>query len=186
MISQHNKDNTNKIYKTNNINKIINSNNSSIKPCKHNEILRKGYTRKSYTRKNGINVRHSTVKPGCITKRNKSYISLHKKNKSNNHIKSNIYKKRIFLNNDDHFLSEHGYFDIEHKTKEERLEALRKLITHIIPIKGEKATYQYIIKALNTRYILNHNTHPKAAHIFKSDQRTISSIYKKKLQLHKK
>ena len=40
------------------------------------------------------------------------------------------------------------------------------------------ATYNYIIKALNARYILNRNSNPKIAHIFKSDQKTISKFYK--------
>ena len=82
------------------------------------------------------------------------------------------------LNDDDHFLSEYGYFNVEEKTKETRLEALNKLIEHFLPIKGEMATYNYIIKALNARYILNRNNNPKVAKIFKSDQKTISKIYK--------
>ena len=41
------------------------------------------------------------------------------------------------------------------------------------------ATYNYVIKALNARYIVNRNTNPKVARIFKTDQRTISSEYKK-------
>ena len=48
-----------------------------------------------------------------------------------------------------------------------------------MPIKGEMATYNYVIKALNARYILNRNTNPKVARIFKADQRAISSEYKK-------
>ena len=57
--------------------------------------------------------------------------------------------------------------------------ALTSLITHFTPIKGEMATYNYIIKALNARYILNKNTNPKVAKIFKADQKAISAEYKK-------
>ena len=41
------------------------------------------------------------------------------------------------------------------------------------------ATYNYVIRALNARYILNKNTSPKTAKIFKLDQKYISKIYKK-------
>ena len=83
------------------------------------------------------------------------------------------------LNQDDHFLSEYGYFDVVNKTKEERITSLTKLINYFLPIKGEIATYTYIIKALNARYILNKNSNPKTAKLFKEDQNTISKIYKK-------
>ena len=135
------------------------------KPCKKNEILRKGYTRKAYSRNNGIKVRGSIINPGCINKRSKTYITSR--------------STRIILNDDDHFLSNYGYFDVEHKSKKERLLSLEKVILHFTPIKGTHKTYNYIIKALNARYILNKNTNPKIAQIFKADQKTISLLYKK-------
>ena len=144
--------------------------------CKEGETLRSGYRRTSYNRKTGKytgkHYSHSIVAPGCIKKRGSMKIPTRtEKQKSN---RSTL----IILDNDDHFLSEYGYFEVETKTKEERLESLKKLIAHFLPIKGEMATYNYIIKALNARYILNRNSNPKVAKIFKSDQKTISKIYK--------
>ena len=143
--------------------------------CAKGETLRSGYTRTSYNKNTGQHYKHAIVAPGCIKKRGakgKSMIPTRtEKQKSKR-------KTLIILNDDDHFLSQYGYFEVESKTKEERLESLTKLIKHFLPIKGEMATYNYVIKALNARYILNKNNNPKVAKIFKSDQKTISKLYK--------
>ena len=151
--------------------------------CNNNQTLRHGYRRMSYNRRTGKHYRHALVAPGCIKKRGKSKINI------NYNIDYNIVdthdteeKKssaRIILDEDDHFLSEYGYHEVQSKNTRERYSALHKLINHFIPIKGEMATYNYVIKALNARYILSRNTNPKVAKIFKSDQRFISSEYKK-------
>lgn len=133
------------------------------KRCPKGKILRSAYSRKSYRRKTGIRVKGSLVAPGCITDRGKSGKGT----------------PLIVLDPEDHYLSEYGYKDVETKTKEERHEALHKLIDHFVPIKGEMATYNYVIRALNARYILNRNTNPKTAKIMKADQRAISALYKK-------
>ena len=86
-------------------------------------------------------------------------------------------KVRIILDPEDHYLSEFGYYDVASKTVEERIAALHKLINHFLPIKGKMGTYNYIIHALNARYILNRNTNRKTASIFKNDQRIISKEY---------
>jgi hypothetical protein len=137
--------------------------------CNTGQVLRRGYTRRSYNRKKGAQThyRHSLIAPGCIIKRGKS-----------KRIRGEP-STRIFIDEDDHFLSEYGYHDVETKSKEERHQALHKLISHFLPIKGEMATYNYIIKALNARYIVNKNTNPKVSRIFKADQRIISAEYKK-------
>ena len=134
--------------------------------CSKGQILRKGYTRKAYIRKVGTHVKQALISQGCITKRGKS-TRIHGEPST-----------KIFIDENDHFLSEYGYHDVEMKSKEERHQALHKLIEHFIPIKGEMATYNYVIKALNARYILNKNNNPKVAKIFKSDQKTISKLYK--------
>jgi len=190
--------------------------------CKEGEILRRGYRRKSYNRRQGkykgIHYRHADVSPGCIKKRTKNKVPTRKekkeskssikhksiiKNKSIIKHKSSIKNKSIIkhkssiksskrskksikkqsssiiiLDKDDHLLSEYGYFDVANKSKSERILSLHKLINYFLPIKGEMATYNYIIKALNARYILNKNSNPKTALIFKSDQKTISKYYK--------
>ena len=139
--------------------------------CPKDKILRSGYTRRSYDRRRGTHIRHALVAPGCITKRGKAKTYKSK----NNRVSSRI----IIPDPEDHFLSEYGYHDVETTSKETRHNSLHKLIDHFLPIKGQMATYNYVIRALNARYILNRNTNPKAARLFKADQRVISSLYKK-------
>ena len=143
--------------------------------CSKDKILRSGYTRRSYDRRTGLrnHYRHALVAPGCITKRGKA--KTYKSPLSNSHISSRI----IVLDPEDHFLSEYGYHDVETTPKETRHAALHKLIDHFLPIKGQMATYNYVIRALNARYILNRNTNPKASRLFKADQRVISELYRK-------
>ena len=139
--------------------------------CPKDKILRSGYTRRSYDRITGLrgHYRHALVAPGCITKRGKAKT-----------YKSPLSSSRIIvLDPEDHFLSEYGYHDVETTPKETRHSALHKLINHFLPIKGQMATYNYVIRALNARYILNRNTNPKAARLFKADQRVISALYRK-------
>jgi len=162
--------------------------------CNNNQTLRHGYRRMSYNRRTGKHYRHALVAPGCIKKRGKSKINIDDSINSNDdtpvdtpvdtrvNTRDTEEKKpsaRIILDEDDHFLSEYGYHEVQSKSKDERYSALHNLINHFIPIKGEMATYNYVIKALNARYILSRNTNPKVAKIFKSDQRFISSEYKK-------
>jgi hypothetical protein len=130
--------------------------------CPRGMTLRKGYTRRSYNRKTGTHVRHALTHPGCIKTRGKS-----------------SKKVKIVLDPEDHYLSEFGYHDVEDKTNEQRSIILHKLINHFLPEKGTMATYNYVIRALNTRYIYHRNTNPKIARIFKNDQRMISKEYKK-------
>lgn len=125
------------------------------KRCPKGMTLRAGYTRKSYTRK-----KDTLVAPKCIPTRGLSG------------------KKSKVILLDDHFLSEYGYHDIGKLTKEQRTEAINKLLAHFIPTKGEIASYNYVIRALNARYILNRNTNPKVAQIFKTDQKMVSKMYK--------
>ena len=129
--------------------------------CPKGTIQRRGYTRRSYNRKLGTHVKHALMHPACIRARGKSGSK----------------ERVIVLDPDDHYLSEFGYYDVENKTKEQRHEALHKLIKHFIPIKGEMAAYNYVIRALNARYILNRNTNRKTAKIFKQDQREFSKEY---------
>lgn len=134
------------------------------KRCPKGMTLRAGYTRKSYTRKPGSHIHSGLVVPACITRRGKS----------------DSRKSRVIsLDPEDHYLSEFGYHDLEHKPREARHDALHKLIAHFEPIKGKMATWNYVIRALNARYILNRNTNPKVARIMKTDQRAISKLYKK-------
>jgi len=137
--------------------------------CRKGQTLRVGHRRMSYDRRTGRygHYRHTLVAPSCITKRGKSKRT-----------PEGEPTTRIYIDKNDHYLSEFGYVDVKNKTKEQRHEALKNLINHFIPIKGEVATYNYIIKALNARYILARNTNPRIASIFKADQKMVSKIYK--------
>ena len=136
--------------------------------CGKGETLRSGYR---YTRKMGQGSRSTIVPPECITKRGSMNIPTRTE-------KQKSARNTIIMIDDDHTLSQYGYSDIQHKTKDERMAALTSLITHFIPIKGQMATYTYLIRALNARAILTKNTNPKVAKIFKSDQKMISKMYK--------
>ena len=134
--------------------------------CSKGETLRSGYIKKlCKTRKQTI------VPPECITKRGSVKIPTRTQTQKN-------ARNNIIMIDDDQTLSQYGYSDIQHKTKEERMNALQILITHFIPIKGEMQTYTYLIRALNARAILNKNTNPKVSKIFRSDQKMISKMYK--------
>ena len=137
--------------------------------CHQGETLRSGYR---YTRRIGRTRSRTIVPPECIKKRGSMKIPTRTE-------KQKSARKSIIMIDDDHTLSQYGYTDIQHKTKEERMMALTSLITHFTPIKGQIATYTYLIRALNARAILTKNTNPKVSKIFKSDQKMISKIYKK-------
>ena len=136
--------------------------------CKKGETLRSGYIRRDKTGKTSSTI----VPPECITKRGSMKIPTRTE-------KQKSARNTIIMIDDDHTLSQYGYSDIQHKTKDERMTALTSLITHFTPIKGQMATYTYLIRALNARYILTKNTNPKVSKIFKSDQKMISKMYKK-------
>ena len=139
--------------------------------CGKGETLRSGYIRKGKTSKTSKTSK-TIVPPECITKRGSMKLPTRTEKQKN-------ARNTIIMIDDDHTLSQYGYSDIQHKTKEERMMALTSLITHFTPIKGEMQTYTYLIRALNARAILTKNTNPKVSRIFKGDQNTISKIYKK-------
>ena len=131
--------------------------------CGKGETLRSGYIKK---------ISKTVVPPECITKRGSMNIPTRTE-------KQKSARNTIIMIDDDHTLSQYGYSDIQHKTKDERMTALTSLITHFIPIKGQMATYTYLIRALNARAILTKNKNPKVAKLFKNDQKMISKLYKK-------
>jgi hypothetical protein len=131
--------------------------------CPKGMTLRAGYTRRSYNRKAGTHVRHALTAPGCIKTRGK---------------KSGSKARVIMFDKADHLLSQHGYHHVEEKTAEERHTALHKVIADLEKEHSKMAAWNYVIKALNARYIVNRNTNRKVARIMKADQRDISKEYK--------
>ena len=131
--------------------------------CPKGMTLRVGYTRKSYFRKSGTKVHSTLAAPKCIPTRGKM---------------TGKKLKVIIFDKADHLLSQHGYHHVEEKTQEERHAALHKVIANLEPEHGKMAAWNYVIKALNARYIVNRNTNRKVAQIMKADQRAISKEYK--------
>ncbi len=133
------------------------------KRCPSGKTLRVGYTRHSYTRKSGTRVHSSLAHPACITRRGKSGR-----------------KTKIFAIDPkkDHYLSQFGYEDIVHKDQLTRHAALHKLIAHLEAEHGKMAAWNYVIKALNYRALVNRNTNRQVARLMKADQRAISRQYK--------
>jgi hypothetical protein len=131
--------------------------------CPKGMTLRAGYTRRSYTRKSGSRVHSSLAHPACIPRRGKSGR-----------------KTKIFAIDpkEDHLLSQFGYKDVINKDQATRHTALHKLITHLEGKHGKMAAWNYVIKALNYRALVNRNTNRQAARLMKADQRAISRLYK--------
>ena len=131
--------------------------------CPSGMTLRAGYTRHSYTRKSGTRVHSSLAHPACIPRRGKSGR-----------------KTKIFAIDPktDHYLSQFGYEDVINKDKASRHAALHKLIAHLEAEHGKMAAYNYVIKALNYRALVNRNTNRQVSRLMKADQRAISRLYK--------
>ena len=131
--------------------------------CPSGMTLRAGYTRRSYTRKSGSRVHSALAHPACIPRRGKSGR------------KTKIY---AIDPKTDHYLSQFGYVDITHKDQATRHAALHKLIAHLEAEHGKMAAWNYVIKALNYRALVNRNTNPGVSRLMKADQRAISRLYK--------
>ena len=131
--------------------------------CPTGMTLRAGYTRRTYTRKSGSRVHSSLAHPACIPRRGKSGR-----------------KTKIFAIDPklDHYLSQFGYVDIINKDQATRHAALHKLIAHLEKKHGMMAAWNYVIKALNYRALVNRNTNKQVSRLMKADQRAISRLYK--------
>jgi len=131
--------------------------------CPSGMTLRAGYTRDSYTRKSGARVHSSLAHPACIPRHGKSGS-----------------KTKIFAIDPktDHYLSQFGYEDVINKDRATRHAALHKLIVHLEAEHGKMPAWNYVIKALNYRALVNRNTNRQVARLMKADQREISRLYK--------
>ena len=131
--------------------------------CPTGLTLRAGYTRRSYTRSSGTRVHSTLARPACIPRRGKSGR-----------------KTKIFAIDPktDHYLSQFGYVDIVNKDQATRHSALHKLIAHLEAEHGKMAAWNYVIKALNYRALVNRNTNRQVSRLMKADQRAISRLYK--------
>jgi hypothetical protein len=131
--------------------------------CPKGMTLRAGYTRHSYTRKSGTRVHSSLAAPACISTQGKSGR-----------------KTKIFAIDpkNDHLLSQFGYEDVVNKNQATRHAALHKLLAHLEAEHSKMAAWNYVIKALNYRALVNRNTNKQVSRLMKADQRAISRLYK--------
>lgn len=116
--------------------------------CPSGQILRKAYSRKSFTRSNGTKVSASKAPAACIK-------DLGKTGKG----------KRLFVLRKG-TLSKYGYST--KISKAERHAALRRAV--------EDGSKTVAIKKLNALSILNRNTHPARARILRADMEYVQSL----------
>jgi len=131
--------------------------------CPPGKILRNPYERKSYRKKDGTLVKGSLVLPSCITDRGMPGKG----------------SKKIFIDPNDHLLSEHGYDNVKSLSKSKRQEILVKAIDSLKKKgKTEMVAFNEIIHRLIGRANLQKKTNPDVYKIFKEDQEFISKMYK--------
>jgi hypothetical protein len=134
--------------------------------CPPGETLRKGYSRRQYTRKNGKTVASVYIPPKCVKIRGKGRKTYKDKKSSdsskgsNPKITSNEYKKFVLKKG---LLSKYGYHI--HLPIEERQDALKKALRENEPLE--------VFKRLNILYIFNKNKNPKNAKLFKMDSQWV-------------
>lgn len=131
--------------------------------CPPGKILRASYMREGYTKKSGTKVKPTVVPPSCIKDLGAPGHG----------------KKIITLNPADHFLSQHGYENVNNLSLSSRHNALKKTIKAVGKKHGEKNGYLYVIRALTARANLTKRTIPETSAIFKDDQKWVSELYKK-------
>jgi hypothetical protein len=113
--------------------------------CKSGEVIREGYTRKSYVRKNGVHVSSSKVGPGCI-----KAVGLSKKR--------GMKGRQLFVL-EKGTLTKFGYHT--HNSEKERHEALKKAVKKVRPLS--------VYRKLNALYVLNKNKNPTIAKMYRKD-----------------
>ena len=113
--------------------------------CKKGEVVREGYTRKSFTKKSGLHFGPSRVGPGCI-----KAVGLSKK-------RGRKGKQLFTLKKGD--LTRYGYH--VNKSDKERHEALQEAVKHNKPLS--------IYRKLNALFVLNKNKKPSMAKLYRDD-----------------
>jgi hypothetical protein len=113
--------------------------------CKKGQVVRDGYKRKAYTRKSGVHVSSSIVKPGCI-----KAIGMSKKRGTKG--------KQLFILKKGE-LTKYGYHS--NLTETQRHDALKKALSVIKPLS--------LYRKLDALYILNKNVNPSLAKLFQDD-----------------
>jgi len=109
--------------------------------CQPGQVVREGYTRKSYVRKSGVIVTSSEVRPGCI-----KAVGLKTKG------------RRLFVL-ERGTLSQYGYST--GKSEAERRRSLKKAVGVSKPLS--------VYRKLNALYVLNKNKNPVLAKLYRSD-----------------
>jgi len=128
------------------------------KKCPEGQILRDGYVRKSYIRKDGKVVKKITVAPGCIKDRGQpgKWTNKNKNVKGIGPLKKGT-------------LAQFGYKDVKKMTIKNRRIALTKCVKKL----GNNTCW----RKLNAIFVYNKNTNPKISKIFMDDRDWIKKTY---------
>ena len=113
--------------------------------CKSGQIVKEGYVRNAYTRKNGIRIASAKVPPVCIRATGMSR-------------KRGRKGKQLFVLQKGE-LTRYGYH--ADKPEKKRHQSLNKALTYIKPLS--------VYRKLNAIYVLNKNKNPIAAKTYKND-----------------
>ena len=119
--------------------------------CKSGKVLREGYSRKSYTRKSGVFVTSTKVRPGCI-----KAVGLSRKR--------GVKGTQLFIL-EKGTLTKYGYHS--NQSIVERREALKKALKNTKPLS--------LYRKLNALYVLNKNKNPPLAKLFRNDADWVKS-----------
>jgi hypothetical protein len=113
--------------------------------CKEGQVIREGYERPAYMRKNGTYVSSTKVRPGCIRG-----VGMSKKRGR---------KGRQLFVLQKGTLSQYGYH--ADRDQLERHDALDRALIYTKPLS--------LYRKLNALYVLNKNKNPKMAALFRGD-----------------
>ena len=119
--------------------------------CKPGQIIREGYMRHSYKRKNGTKIHSSRIKPGCITATGLSK-------------RRGIKGKQLFVLQKGE-LTKYNYH--ANNNQNQRHESLRMAINSMNPLS--------VYRKLVALYVLNKNKNPVLANLYKNDSEWVKT-----------
>lgn len=136
--------------------------------CPKGQILREGYVRGAYVKKNGTKVEEIVVPPDCISDQGEPGKG----------------PKLISIDPEDHILSDHGYKNVDKMSLKDRHSALLKTIRAVTKDYGKRQALIYVIKALTARATLTKKTSPDSSKAFTEDHIWASGLLQEWKEKH--
>ena len=124
-----------------------------VPKCKIGQVVREGYTRKSFVRKSGVRISRSKVAPGCI--------------KATGLSKTRGTKGKQLFVLEKGTLTKYGYH--ANLTEEERHNVLNKALVDIKPLS--------LYRKLNALYVLNKNKDKHLAQLYRNDANFVRASF---------